>query len=115
MSKHPVKQPSRALRKVDEDAVEVVGPIADGNPAFSFRYSYTEISAQGSTARVKSRNARYECGKLSTEAFEGEFDRSLYERMVRDAQRLFLAQTGLFIRALGSLLPLPGQARRDRD
>jgi hypothetical protein len=114
MSKHPAKREQRALRKVQDDAVEVVRPAA-GMPWFSFRYSYTEVSALGRTARLKSKHARYEDGKLSTETFEGEFDRSVYDRMVTDAQHFFLGQTALFLRALTSFLPLPGKQGRDRE
>ena len=114
MSKHPAKREQRALRKVESDAVEVVGSEAR-TPWFSFRYSYIEVAAVGRTARLKSKHARYEDGKLTTEAFEGEFDRSVYERMVNDAQRSFVAQTALFLRAFTSFLPLPGKQRRDRE
>jgi len=114
MTKHPAKHEQRALRKVENDAVEVVRPEA-GMPWFSFRYSYTEVSAIGRTARVKSKHARYEDGKLSTEAFEGELDRSVYEGMVNDAQRSFLEQAALFLRAFTSFLQLPGKQGRDRE
>jgi len=114
MSKHPAKREQRALRKVENDAVEFVSPPAR-MPWFSFRYSYTEVSAVGRTARLKSKHARYEDGKLSTGAFEGEFDRSVYDRMVNDAQRSFLDQTALFLRAFTSFLPLPGKQGRDRE
>ena len=114
MSKHPAKREQRALSKIENDAVEVIGP-APGLPRFSFRYSYTEVSAIGRTARVKSKHARYEDGKLSTEAFEGELDRNVYERMVNDAQRSVLDQTALFLRAFTAFLPFPGKQTRDRE
>mgnify|MGYP003693906485 CR=1 FL=1 len=47
------------------------------NPFFTFRrYSFTEISAVGGRAHVKSRQARLEDGKLTTETFEGDVDRT---------------------------------------
>ena len=57
MSKLPVHRAERAPRKVEQDVVEVMEPASRANPFFSFRYSYTEISASGGKARVKSRRA----------------------------------------------------------
>ncbi len=55
MSKYPVRRAERAPRKVEQDAVEVMEPVSRANPFFSFRYSYTEISASGGKTQVKSR------------------------------------------------------------
>jgi len=116
MSKHPVRRAERALPKVVErDAVEVMEPTSRASPFFSFRYSYTEISAAGGKARVRSRKARFEDGKLTSEAFEGELDRSAYEQMVSQAQHHFLGQTALLMQSLSWLLPFSGKRRPDRD
>ena len=115
MSKHPVRLAERAPRKVEKDAVEVMEPAARVNPFVSFRYSYTEISAFGGKARVKSRKTRLEDGKLTSEAFEGELDRSAYEQMVSQAQHYFLGQTALLMKSLSWLLPFSGKQRPDRD
>ena len=116
MSKHPVRRAERALPKVVErDAVEVMEPTSRASPFFSFRYSYTEISAAGGKARVSSRKARFEDGKLTSEAFEGELDRSAYEQMVSQAQHHFLGQTALLMQSLSWLLPFSGKRRPDRD
>ena len=96
MSKHPVKVEKRALRRVRDNSIATIESVAP--PFLSFRYSYTEMSASGSTARVKSRSARYEDGKLTTEVFEGELERSAYDRMVSEAQRHILGQAGLLAR-----------------
>jgi hypothetical protein len=108
MSKLPViakPKRTRTLRKVEDAAVDVVRPAASAGPFVSFRYSYTEVSVQGSKACVKSRNARFEDGKLSSEAFEGELDRSVYDRSVDAAQHYFAEQTSLFLNSLSLLLP----------
>jgi len=47
--------------------------------------------------RVKSRQARFEDGKLTSEAFDGELDRSVYDRMVGQAQRHFWRSLSLFL------------------
>ena len=111
MSTHPVKRAQRALREIDTNAVEVMPPA---NPFFTFRYSLTEISAVGGKAHVKSRQARLEDGKLTTETFEGDVDRTAYDRMVGDAQRHFLDQTALFLKSFW-LLPFSRNPRSDRD
>jgi hypothetical protein len=115
MSKFPVEHHETAVREVGDDEVEVIPRVARGNPWFRFHYSYTEVSATGRTARVKSRSTRYENGKLTNESFDGEIDRNVYERMVGDAQRLFAAQTALFFEGLKAFLPLSGRHRRDRE
>ena len=106
MNKLPViakPKRTRALRKVEDAAVDVIRPAS--GPFVSFRYSYTEMSVQGGKARVKSRTARFEDGKLSSETFEGELDRSVYDRSVDAAQRYFTEQTSLFLKSLSLLLP----------
>ena len=115
MSKLPVRRTEQAPRKVGQDEVEVREPAPRANPFFSFRYSYTEISASGGKARVKYRRAPFEDGKLTSEAFEGELDRSAYEQMVSEAQHQFLAQTALLMKSLSRLLPFSGKHRPDRD
>ena len=115
MSKLPVPRAERAPCKVEQDVVEVMEPASRTNPFFSFRYSYTEISASGGKARVKSRRARFEDGKLTSEAFEGELDCSAYEQMVSEAQHQFLAQTELLMKSLSWLLPFSGKHRPERD
>jgi hypothetical protein len=115
VSKHPVKRAERALRKVEPDAVEVIGPAGNANAFFSFRYSYTEISAVGDKAHLKSRHARLENGKLTSETFDGDFDRSVHEQVLREAQNLFLGQTALLMKALTWMLPFPRSQRRDGE
>jgi hypothetical protein len=115
MSKLPVRRTERAPRKVEQAKVEVIEPASSANPFVSFRYSYKEISASGGKARVKSRSARFEDGKLTSETFEGELDRSAYERMVGEAQHQLLAQTALLMNSLSRLLPFARKHRPDPD
>jgi hypothetical protein len=105
MKHHPVKPGKRALRKTESTLPAVVEPIAGGAPFLSFRYSVTEISATGRTARVRAKHARFEDGRLTSGEFEGELDRDVYERAVQDAQRRLLDHWGLFLRSFSSLLP----------
>lgn len=115
MSKYPVRLAGRALPKVEKDAVEVMGPTSRANPFVSFRYSYTEISALGGKAHVKSRKTRFEDGKLTAEAFEGDLDRGAYEQIVSQAQHYFLSQTKLLLQSLSWFLPPAPKQSPDRD
>ena len=115
MNKYPVKLGKRAVRNVETDAVEVIEPGSRANPFLSFRYSYMEISALGGKAHVKSRKTRLEDGRLTSEAFEGDLDRTVYDQMVRNAQPYFLGQTALFMKSLSLLLPFSWKRRPDRD
>ena len=115
MSKLPVRRAESATHKVEQDAVEVMGPASRANPFFSFHYSYTEISASHGKAQVKSRKTRFEDGKLTSEAFEGELDHSAYEQMVSQAHHYFLGQTALLMKSLSWLLPFFGKRRPDLD
>ena len=94
MAAYPVKAKKRALPKPAKDQV-VVEPAAA--PFFSFRYSSTEVSLVDGKTRVRSRSARFEDGKLSSETCEGELDRGAYERMVGEAQRYLWKSLSLFV------------------
>jgi hypothetical protein len=84
------------LQRVDKEKRNVPAPLSPWNTpfssAFNFRYSYTEISAQGDGAHVKRRETRFENGRLVNEECEGEIDRASYERAVQQSQQLFFDQ-----------------------
>jgi len=54
-------------------------------------------------------------GKLTSEAFEGDLDRTVYEHIVSDARHYFLGQTALFLKSPSLLLPFSSEQRRDGD
>ena len=58
---------------------------------------------------------RLEDGKLTSETFEGDLERGVYDRAVNDAQRYFLDQTALMLKSLSFLLPYSWKQRTDRD
>lgn len=87
MATYLAKPKKRALQKPRKDEVVVVEP--ERTPFFSFRYSSTEVSLVDGKTRVKTRQARFEDGKLTSEAFDGELDRSACDQMVEQAQRYF--------------------------
>lgn len=119
MSKYPVKLAERTrarpVRKMESGAVDVLAPTSRSSPFLSFRYSYTEMSVLGGKAHVKSGNARFENGKLTSETFEGELERSAYDQAVSDAQRHFGVQTAQILKSLSLFLPFFRTHRPDRD
>jgi hypothetical protein len=117
MSKYPLKVTSKktALREADPGAVEVATPVPRSGGFSSFRYSYTEFSSQGGRTRVKTKQARLEDGKLSTEAFEGELDGDVYDEVVRQAQQQLLGQAAWLLRSMSWLLPPMRGTRSDRE
>ena len=95
MATYPVKARKRVPEMLRTDEVAVVEPAR--TRFFSFRYSFTEVSLVGGRTRVKSRQARFEDGKLTSEAFEGELDHTTYDQMVSQAQRHFLGVLARFL------------------
>ncbi|HJV54280.1 MAG TPA: hypothetical protein VJ652_22640 [Noviherbaspirillum sp.] len=69
-----------------------VQPPHPWNSFFTFRYSYTEVSAHGGDAHVKRRETRFEDGKFITEECEGTVGRDAYDRMVEQTQQMFIEQ-----------------------
>jgi hypothetical protein len=119
MKKYPVKLAERArarpVRKMESGPVDVLAPASRTAAFLSFRYSYTEMSVLGSKAHVKSRNARFEDGRLTSEGFEGELERSAYDRAVGDAQRQVVDQAAHLFKSFAWFLPFFGTHRSDHD
>ena len=115
MSKHLVKVARSPVRRTEREAVDVAATKPGTNTFVSFRYASAEISLRGGKAHVSARRAQWEDGKLSSEAFEGELGRSVYERAVEQAQRHFIGQMALLMQSLTSFLPFAGKRSRDRD
>ena len=112
MSKYPDKVKPRALRKpIKADATRVERASA-ANPFFSFRYSYQEMHLAEGRTHVKSKEIRWEDGRVQSEEFEGTLPATFYERWAADTQRFFAEQTMSFLKQFSALLPLP---HKDRD
>jgi hypothetical protein len=97
MTKYPL-----ATKKKHKSEVRPVDPWSG---FFNFSYSITEVSAQGGRTHVKSRQTRFEDGKLTSEAFEGELDHGVYEGMVQQAQQVVADQTTMLLKSLSWFLP----------
>jgi hypothetical protein len=115
MRKHPVKIVRSTVQRAQREAAAIVPTRAAASTFMSFRYASTEITVRGGKAHVSARHTQWEDGKLSSEAFDGEVDRAVYERAVLQAQRHFIDQTLLFWQSMTSFLPFAGKRSRDRD
>ncbi len=78
---------------------------------FTFRYSSTEIHAEGGNLHVKMKETRYQDGHLKSEECESMLDRQAYQRMVTEAQGYFLNQ----MTSLARLFYLPFSRGRRHD
>jgi len=96
--KRPVRRSKPSPTPRRGELIEAESPETGGFLRFS--YSYTEVSASGPTARIKSRRAAYENGRIVSEQFDGELEREEFDRMAASAQRYFAGQTSLLLRAL---------------
>jgi len=111
MSKNLVKHERRRTTEL----VDVRATKSAMNTFTRFRYASAEITVHGGKAHVSARRTQWEDGKLSSEAFEGEVDRTVYDEAVLQAQRYVIGQTALVLQSLTSLLPFGGRRSRDRD
>ncbi len=78
-------------------------------PLFGFSYSYNEITLVDGRARVRSRRARFEDGKLQTEEFDGTLGGAAYARAVAETQRLIAEQATFVLRQFSHFLRFWGK------
>lgn len=114
MKKYSITVSKRGVRKGADHALQPSDLEARG-PWISFHYSFTEVSGTGATARVRSKRASYENGRLRSESFEAELDPDHAERVLFEAQRRFSEQVALFVRSLFGFPALPRRSRSEWD
>jgi len=107
--------PSRALRQPAPRALDAPGPAPAPSGFLSFRYSYTELTAEGGRTQVKGRRVQLDDGRLSSESFEGEFGAEAFASAVRQVQEQVLAQGGWLLNPFAWLLPAGRRPLDDGD
>lgn len=116
MSKLPITRIRGLVPQAEDDKVEVIETREGAQQGFgafcTFRYSYTEISAFGGKARVKSRRASFEEGKLVSESFEADLSPDAYDQVVGQAQQLFENRMRLLLQPLSWFLSFSGRRAR---
>lgn len=113
MGKYAEKVGAGAVQRVDADPIEYIERSSATNPFFSFSYSYREISSAGGKTVVRSKETRFEDGRLKSEEFEGTLDGGAYADMVRQAQQSFMSQIAFFLNQLSLFAPPRKGNRRD--
>jgi hypothetical protein len=105
MKRFPVKSAPKPVQK--SDAAPVVPAAAPRQPGgwLSFSYSHRAISSVGGRTHVRSRDIRFENGKLETESFEGTLGAGAYVQAVEQAQKLVAAQTSAVLGFFSAFLP----------
>lgn len=105
MTKLPAVRSPTEIGKAEGDLPQANPNVPEQTPFFSFRYSYTEVRAFGSTARIKAREMRLEDGVIESHSFEGTCDRRAYDDLVQQMQRQLFAHTAFFLKAFSWFLP----------
>lgn len=101
MTKYPVKHAATELEKASGGDF----PAQPRGGGFSFRYSYREVTLSGGTTRIRSREHRFEDGKLQSEEFDATTDGAVYHDAVRTTQDLVTNQVDSFVKLFSAFLP----------
>jgi hypothetical protein len=109
MKTNLAKRIPRRLQKSLSRNFPVAGTHAAG--FFSFTYSHREISQSGGKTRIRSREYRFENGKLQSEEFDGTLDGSVYFDAVDQAHELMLARTRDFLGFFSAFLPFSSKGK----
>jgi hypothetical protein len=95
-----------ALRTMETSEPQRIEQAPAFTPFMSFTYSSQEMHTADGRTYVKSKQVRFEDGKLTSEQFEGQLPMSAYTQTVYDTQRLFAAQTTSLLKQFSSLFSL---------
>jgi hypothetical protein len=103
MKTNLVKQPRQQLEESRTGSLPAARTEASG--FFSFTYSHREVSLSGRKTRIRSREYRFQNGKLESEEFDGTLDASAYRNAVAAVHELAMAQTRSFLQFFSAFLP----------
>ncbi len=98
------------LEEAKESAVTAVRE-AEENGFFSFRYSYKEVSLAGGKTHIRSKEHRFEDGKLSSEEFEGTMDGDVYEDAAKQTRNFVAGQIGSVLGLFSAFLPFSSRPK----
>jgi hypothetical protein len=98
-----------------QEEVDYLQAAAAFNPFFNFRYAYIEISSQNGTTYVKTKETRFENGKLVSEECEGSLNHDVVHNMLIDAQRQVIDQMMSWMKPFFAFLPFRPMNRTDRE
>lgn len=107
------KESPPVVKRPAEHDIEIQDRGQNTTPFISFRYSYREVSSNGGTTYIKSRDKSFENGKFKSEEFEGTLDGNVYSNLLSQVQKHFLDQMALFMKPFSMFLPFVRS--RDED
>jgi len=73
------------------------------------------MSSVGGKTYVKSKETRFENGKLTIEEFEGTTEPQIYDNVMGEIRRYFVDQTAFFLKQFSSLFIPFSRNKSDRD
>jgi len=86
---------------------------AERGPGISFRYSFHAVEADERGARFVAREARFEDGKLQTEALEGTIDRESYQATLAELRGQVTRRVAALLGPITQLLDGGGDEDRE--
>ncbi len=95
------------LRRPPSAAVRSSSKVERG-PGISFRYSFHAVEADEQGARFVAREARFEQGKLQTEALEGCIDREHYQQALTELRGEVTRRVAALMAPITRLLEVEG-------
>jgi len=95
------------IEKQGREESDIINPMSFYSPFLSFRYSYRSIYSDGVNTHVKSKERRFENGKIESEDFEGTMEQSIYHQAAREMRRYLAMQVDFFLRPFSFLLRRP--------
>jgi hypothetical protein len=98
MANYPKEKEKTDLEKQDREESDIFNPMSFYSPFLSFRYSYRSIYSDGVNTHVKSKERRFENGKIESEDFEGTMEQSVYNQMAKEMRRYLAMQMDFFLR-----------------
>lgn len=105
----PAKPSSRAVETVDAGQLPQVPQPVQFNPFFSFSYSSHEMHVSGGQTHVKSKQVRFEDGRLKSEEFEARMPVAVFDSALGNAQRMMMDHTMSMLKQFSFWLPAPAK------
>ena len=107
---YPARRGTTELEEAKDSAVTAVR-AGEGHGFFSFRYSFKEVSLAGGKTHIRSKERRYEDGKLSSEEFEATMDGDVYEDAAKQAQDFVAGQIASVFGLFSAFLPFSSRPK----
>lgn len=106
-----IKKTGNAIK--DTDRIERIEGFGNTGSFISFRYSCKSMSSFGGKTYIRSKEQRFENGKMETEEFEGVAEGDFCTHAVREMQNIFVKQVESFFKTLSYFLPF--SPREDKE